>query len=44
MWKWSLINDVDFNFLYILLFTAVGMSFVYGVNFIYQKIKRSLKR
>lgn len=40
MWKWQLVKDVDVSFWYIIFFTAIGLGLVYGINFIYRKIKK----
>jgi len=40
MWKFTFAGKADINILYILLFGAVGLCLIYGIDFIYRKIRK----
>lgn len=40
MWKWFLTRNANIDVLYIIVFTAIGIGLVYGIDFLYRRIKR----
>ena len=42
MYKWSLLRNVNLDLVYMIFFAAIAFALIFGIDFIYKKIKKKL--